>query len=232
MWQEVDGKKFYRVCSFVVLGHLFALSVLSGISHPKKSRQKIKVNECIVCRPQKVVQKQKFIMQPKTVVKKEIASVKKEEGLKIASLKKVQTASSKMQEIKANNKPVISLSKISALEKSLEKLTDYSPGIDSNVDELHTCSEKPLMLTSIAANEEESAKRMIQQLKKNLIIPEKGNVKVSFCIDEKGHITDICLIQYQSIKNWQYIKKELPKQYFPWFNRTKTETITINFISN
>ncbi|HRW58487.1 MAG TPA: hypothetical protein P5048_02575 [Chlamydiales bacterium] len=232
MLKELNTKTFYKMCSFVVLGHLFALSLLSGSSYPKKSRKKIKINEYVVQKP-KVIHKKQVLQKTVSLKKNPEKPLIQKAAISKPKMPNKPTLKSKVSKKEIVPKePRVSLSKLHALEKSLEKISSYTPEKSfEKLDISHSVSE-PIILTSIEPSHEEAAKRMIEQLKEALIIPEKGNVKISFCVDEKGQISDIRLLQYESIKNWQYIKKELPKQYFPWFNQTKRETIIINFISN
>jgi outer membrane biosynthesis protein TonB len=52
---------------------------------------------------------------------------------------------------------------------------------------------------------------LIQELKENLILPEYGEVKVSFTISSIGKIENIEIIEYKSEKNKSYLKNNLAK---------------------
>ncbi len=117
------------------------------------------------------------------------------------------------------------------LEKSLQSFSGPAPSFEAEVTPLLHPAKIALNLDRQPAfNDGQSCKeRLSRELKNMLRLPEFGTVSVSFCVNKEGKISNVMIMESQSQKNQQYLKKTLPELSFPWFNQYISETEAHDF---
>lgn len=225
-----------------------------SIHHVKIRERTVKIFPAMTSK--EVVSKNSpLISGPKTLSdKKEISEGKKDQVIpKMATPKKpmkdkpIKPSKPVVTSLKMKSKAkqqVASLTKkepppLVQKNKNYEKLGQLAKKINSNLKELksssHSQAIKPFESLHIQAEittpiedqeKENSLERLLSELKRNLVLPEYGAVKVELMIDGNGELVEVKILRSQSKKNSEYLKKTLPSCSFSCLNESiKGKTI-------
>lgn len=183
------------------------LTPISKVENPPKIESKKKEEPRLLKNPTKTQKKEPALKNTSTnkIVKKNT-----KENMK----------TSKMQENLAKIRN--NFNKDNPLKKNDSEIADLAEIVTLNIDSQ--------IATLNAANYYDA---LVNCLKKGLILPEMGEVKVNLTIDHKGKVLKLETLESKSIWNKQYIEKHLPKLTMPSFElyykgiAHKTFTITL-----
>ena len=188
-----------------------------------QTKEELKVPKKDPIKPQKkepIVEK----LPSNKAVKKDTSTKKKADpSPKVVSpnLMKDDKKTSKMQENIAKIRK--NLNKSSFSNKSNGEVADLGEIIALNIDSAEIT----------ARNEANYYDALVSCLKRGLVLPELGEVKVNITIDQKGKVLKLETLQSKSAWNKQYLEKQLPTLTMPTFElyykgiTQKTFTITL-----
>jgi hypothetical protein len=116
---------------------------------------------------------------------------------------------------------------INDLQKTLDKWDTLFQNVETPSD-IPVKIPSTITFTSHKNVTKDYDKKLLQALKKKLILPEMGTLEISISISAKGEVSSFFINSSSSDKNAAYLKMHLPSLQLPCFNdQTNERTFTI-----
>ena len=151
-------------------------------------------------------------------------------------------AKPKIQKTPAKKNPVVEKKEVTSanLQKKIVKELEE---IVAKIEEVHEKITPPSSLQEIATPlqntaavfainpEENYQNNLLTYLYEALHLPEQGEVKMQLTIKEDGTLAKIVVLKAESVKNRDYLEKQLPLLRFPYLQdlRVKEKTFVLTF---
>ncbi len=233
-----------RITFLVIVVHFFVLFFLSFLERSKnlfkKIPKEIVVNTIKLEKPNKL-EKPK-ILYSKSVKVKKIPKVKKRKILEKPKKRKIIQKPKKIKKIvskRSESKKKFSLKLIKEIEKGIEKFElSAAPKLKNSPLKIPKSFSLDIEKENNIKNDKRESfqKVLIEHLKKNLHLPEYGEVRLKFTLLSDGSFKDIEVISSKSKKNEEYLKNRLPTLSFPWFNQylkgTRNLKVSVTFLND
>jgi outer membrane biosynthesis protein TonB len=207
------------------------------VKKEEKKEEKKVIEKKLAAEKEKPAPLDKKIKSEEKIIKKENKNVVKEISKKSAKSIKNETKDVKKEIVKKETLDL--LEQVSNLEKIPKDFQTAS------TDKLHV--PKLGELTAATIDIEEMSQMgekesnagfqnvLIDHFRKNLSLPEYGEVKVKLTLNADGTIVDVDVLSSKNKKNEEYLKNTLPNLTFPWFNlylpNEKKLVLTISFLN-
>lgn len=224
-----EDRRLLSIAVCVAILHLCAIAWMEWGKTPMRytpSQEKLIVKTVQlkpeIKKPQpKPAPKKSTTSTEKKSVKKTTASTTKKPAKKPAAAKKKEPVKNTVQ----NNLIAQARERLSQVKKTSQTLDDVSLVDAMQIDSLEGGVEDHGYYTLIATT-----------LRKNLRLPEYGEVKVHLCLDCQGTVVQVNIISAQNENNSRYVEKVLPSVQFPPFGKAfqneKEHTFTITLAND
>ncbi len=135
---------------------------------------------------------------------------------------------------KPSPKPAIDLQKqiVQELEEIVAKIEEKEEKIipPSSLQETGSSLQNTSAIFALAP-EERYQESLLAYLQEALHLPEQGEVKIQLSIKEDGNLAKIVVLKAESVKNREYLEKQLPLLRFPYLHelRVREKVFVLTF---